>query len=89
MVEPAERRLARELASFPEAMGATPEYLQPHRLAVYLFEPATAFSGFYEQCPVLTSGGTVRESRLALSAHTAAVLERGLDLLGIQSPQRL
>ena len=89
LVEPAERVLALELARFPEVVGTTLEHLQPHRLAVYLFELATAFSGFYEQCPVLKSDGPVRDSRLALATHTAAVLERGLDLLGIQAPQRL
>ncbi|MEU1900628.1 DALR anticodon-binding domain-containing protein [Nocardiopsis dassonvillei] len=54
-----------------------------------LLDLAAQFSLFYESCPVLKSEGQVRESRLALAAHTAAVLERGLDLLGIEAPQWL
>ncbi|WP_017588766.1 arginine--tRNA ligase [Nocardiopsis ganjiahuensis] len=89
LTEPAERRLALELARFPEVMDTALQHLEAHRLANYLFELATAFSSFYEQCPVLKSQDEVRASRLALATHTAAVLEGGLDLLGIETPQRL
>ncbi|WDZ90385.1 arginine--tRNA ligase [Nocardiopsis sp. HUAS JQ3] len=89
LTEQAERDLVLALSRFPGAVQAALNHLQPHRLATYLFELATQFSSFYENCPVLKSEGRVRESRLALAAHTAAVLERGLDLLGIEAPQRL
>jgi arginyl-tRNA synthetase len=89
LTEQAERDLVLALSRFPGAVQTALDYLQPHRLATYLFELATQFSSFYENCPVLKSEGRVRESRLALAVHTAAVLERGLDLLGIEAPQRL
>ncbi|MFE6384749.1 arginine--tRNA ligase [Nocardiopsis dassonvillei] len=89
LTEQAERDLVLALSRFPGAVQAALNHLQPHRLATYLFELATQFSSFYENCPVLKSEGRVRESRLGLAAHTAAVLERGLDLLGIEAPQRL
>ncbi|MFV2196892.1 IS3 family transposase [Nocardiopsis sp. LOL_012] len=89
LTERAERELALRLARFPDAVQTTITHLQPHRMATYLFELATAFGSFYENCPVLKSEGRVRESRLALAAHTAMVLERGLDLLGITAPERL
>ncbi|MEV2274517.1 arginine--tRNA ligase [Nocardiopsis sp. NPDC049922] len=89
LTERAERDLALRLARFPDAVQTTIAHLQPHRMPTYLFDLATAFSSFYENCPVLKSEGRVRESRLALAAHTAAVLERGLDLLGITAPERL
>ncbi|MES0838279.1 arginine--tRNA ligase [Nocardiopsis tropica] len=89
LTEQTERDLVLALSRFPGAVQTALTHLQPHRLATYLFELATQFSSFYENCPVLKSEGQVRESRLALAAHTAAVLERGLDLLGIEAPQRL
>ncbi|WP_116244075.1 arginine--tRNA ligase [Nocardiopsis sp. FIRDI 009] len=89
LTERAERDLALRLARFPDAVQTTIAHLQPHRMPTYLFDLATTFSSFYENCPVLKSEGRVRESRLALAAHTAAVLERGLDLLGITAPERL
>ncbi|MEU1896861.1 arginine--tRNA ligase [Nocardiopsis dassonvillei] len=89
LTEQAERGLVLALSRFPGAVQAALNHLQPHRLATYLFELATQFSSFYENCPVLKAEGRVHESRLVLVAHTAAVLERGLDLLGIEAPQRL
>ena len=56
---------------------------EPHKLASFLFELASAFTTFYEQCPVLTADGETRQSRLALSALTLRVLVTGLGLLGI------
>lgn len=46
-------------------------------------------SVFYEQCPVLKAEGEVRSSRLALCAATRKVLATGLDLLGIEAPDRM
>ena len=63
--------------------------LRPHLLCTYLYELATRFSGFYENCPVLKSDGDVRSSRLALSKLTAETLAKGLDLLGIGHPDRM
>ena len=51
---------------------------------------ASAFTTFYEQCPVLNAPGeVVRDSRLALSALTLRVLDTGLGLLGIPVPERM
>ncbi len=54
-----------------------------------MFELASSFTTFYEQCPVLTADGETRQSRLALSALTLRVLVTGLDLLGIVVPERM
>jgi arginyl-tRNA synthetase len=88
--EPAERRLALELLDFGDAVVETGETLRPHRLCGYLFDLATAFTGFFETCPVLKAGDEAsRASGLALCELTARVLARGLDLLGIAAPQRM
>jgi arginyl-tRNA synthetase len=87
---PQERRLALALLRFPTVVGRVAESLEPHQLCTYLFEVATAFSTFYEACPVLKAAtDEERRSRLALSALTARILERGLGLLGIDAPERL
>ncbi|MFD0856172.1 arginine--tRNA ligase, partial [Actinomadura adrarensis] len=68
--EPAERALALKLSQYPSAVTTTAQHNEPHRLCTYLFETATAFSAFYEYCPVLDAAPATRASRLALSAHT-------------------
>lgn len=86
---PAERELAVTLARFPEQLDIVLEELAPHKLCGYLFNVATAFTSFYEHCPVLTADEPAKQSRLALCALTSRTLERGLDLLGIAAPERL
>jgi len=87
--EPAERALALKLLGLPEAVETVAALLEPHRLCTYLFELATAFTDFYEACPVLQAGEATRRSRLALCALTARTLTLGLALLGIQVPERM
>lgn len=87
--EAAEQQVALLLGRFGETVAAVAQTLQPHRLCGYLYELATALSVFYEQCPVLKSEGEVRSSRLALCAATKQVLAAGLDLLGIEAPERM
>jgi arginyl-tRNA synthetase len=88
--EPAERALALALAQFPTAVEATIAHLQPHRLSTYLYDTAVAFSNFYEKCSILgAESEELRASRLALAGLTSRVMERGLDLLGIEAPERL
>jgi arginyl-tRNA synthetase len=83
--EPAEERLALLLTGFADVVVQVAETLQPHRLCTYLYDVATALSSFYEQCPVLTSEGDTRASRIALCTATRRVLQDGLGLLGIEA----
>ena len=87
IAEPAERALALQILAFPTAVELAARNLQPHRLAGYLQALASAYSGFWEACPVLNSDRA--GSRLALSELTARVLAQGLDLLGIAALSRM
>jgi len=87
--EPAERALALALLGLGEAIEAVAATMEPHRLCTYLFDLATAFTDFYEACPVLQADEPTRGSRLALCALVARTLTLGLDLLGIQVPERM
>ncbi len=89
LAEPAEQTLALLLTRFGETVVEVGRTLQPHRLCTYLYELAGALSVFYEQCPVLKSEPDVRASRLALCTAVRDVLAAGLDLLGIEAPDRM
>jgi arginyl-tRNA synthetase len=87
---PAERALGLEILGFGTVVHEVAATLQPHRLCTYLYGLSTAFSTFYETCPVLNaSHDAERRSRMALSLLTARVLAHGLDLLGIAVPERM
>ncbi|BFU46294.1 arginine--tRNA ligase [Krasilnikovia sp. MM14-A1004] len=89
VTEAPERALALELIGFAPVLAEAGRTLDFHRLTGYLYGLATAFSAFYEKCPVLSAPPAVRASRLALCDLTARTLRQGLDLLGIATPDRL
>jgi arginyl-tRNA synthetase len=86
----AERSLALHLLGFGATLRLTGETAEPHRLCAYLFELASAFTAFYEKCPVLRAPDeATRASRLALCALTSRTLVKGLELLGVETPERM
>ena len=87
--DPAEQRLALLLTGFGATVEQVAQTLQPHRLCTYLYDVASALSTFYEQCPVLSSEGATRASRIALCTATRKVLQDGLGLLGIEAPDAM
>jgi arginyl-tRNA synthetase len=89
LADPAERNLAKRLCQFAEIVPTVLNDFRPNILANYLFELANSFHAFYEACPVLKSEEPARSSRLALCELTARTLQRGLQLLGIEVPQRM
>ena len=63
----------------------------PHTLCNYLYELSSLFMSFYEHCPILKSNvpTEIAHSRLKISAHSAAILSQGLDLLGIEVMEKM
>jgi arginyl-tRNA synthetase len=89
IVAPQERALALAILQFDAAVWDALDKASPHRLCTYLYDLATAFTSFYENCPVLKSSEPTRTSRLALCDATARVLSTGLGLLGIEAPEAM
>lgn len=87
--EPAEKSLALLLLRLSTTVEQVEESLKPHTLCNYLYDVASALSTFYNDCPVLKSEGETRQSRLRLVALTARVLAQGLELVGIEAPERM
>jgi arginyl-tRNA synthetase len=86
---PHELALAKDIARLGEIVESVGRDLKPHILCNYLYELATRFSGFFENCPVIQSEEPIRSSRLVLCKLTARTLEIGLDLLGIEHPDEM
>ncbi len=80
-----ERKLALHLVRFAESLDEVLVDYRPNQLTNYLYDLATAFSEFYEACPVLKAASAAeRDSRLLLCDLTSRTLRQGLSLLGIQ-----
>ncbi len=89
LITPEEKSLALKLSQFAEVVPSMLNDFRPNLLANYLYELANAFHSFYEACPVLKSEEPARSSRLGLCELSARVLAKGLDLLGINVPEKM
>ncbi len=90
VVEPAERELALMLDAFEAALGEAYDKKAPNLIAEHAYKLAQAFSKFYAACPVLIAKDeAVKASRLGLAQAALAQLETALDLLGIETPERM
>ncbi|MBD0709119.1 MULTISPECIES: arginine--tRNA ligase [unclassified Streptomyces] len=88
---PAERALGLHLDQFGEVVFESAEEHAPHKLAAYLYQLASLYTTFYDQCPVIKPAPAreVAENRLFLCDLTARTLHQGMALLGIRTPERL
>ena len=88
--EPAERELAMLLDAFDTALTEAYDKKAPNLIAEHAFKLAQSFSRFFSACPIFQAGDeVVAASRLALAAVTLRQLETALDLLGIETPERM
>ncbi len=91
IVEPQEKALAMKLLQFAEVVDQVASDGYPHILCNYLYELASAYMSFYEQCPVLKEGVAkpTQQSRLQLCKLTSETMAKGLDLLGIDVMEKM
>ncbi|MFF8399365.1 arginine--tRNA ligase [Streptomyces sp. NPDC016172] len=86
----AERALGLHADSFAATVAEAASEYAPHKLAAYLFQLASLYTTFYDKCPVLKAETQEQiENRLFLCDVTARTLHRGMELLGIRTPERL
>jgi arginyl-tRNA synthetase len=86
-LNPAERSLARKITIYPEVFETALAELSPHHICTYLYELSQTFNRFYESNRVI--GDERSALRLNLVSSYVAVLESGLDILGISVPEKM
>lgn len=84
-----ERMLALHLAKFADNLFKASQTSHPHFICNYLYELATYFMRFYENCPILNAQQEIKYSRLRLSHLTSQILATGLALLGINTVDKM
>jgi arginyl-tRNA synthetase len=82
-----ERLLARKLDEFPDIVALASSELMPHHICTYLYELAQEFNRFYEQNKVI--GDPREQARLSLLRAYIQVFGNGLQLLGIDKPEKM
>jgi arginyl-tRNA synthetase len=93
LTHPREGDLVRTIGEFPKVVATAADLREPHRIARYLEELASAYHKFYDACRVLPQGDEeatpLTTARLALCAATRQLLANGLRLLGVTAPERM
>ena len=86
---PEDLELCRLMERVPDLVAAAAEALAPHLVSHYLSELAAALHKYYSQHHVLSAGAEVASARLLLLRCVATTLAAGLDLLGVNAPERM
>ena len=96
LTDPGEIELIKKLAGFPHLVEGAARAHEPHRLAFYLYDLASAFHTLWtrgNELPHLrfiqTHDGTLTAARLALIRANAQVLAAGLAIIGVHAPEEM
>ncbi|MDH3347981.1 MAG: arginine--tRNA ligase [Desulfobulbaceae bacterium] len=89
LCEAEELALLKGMAEFPALVAGAAQDLMPHRVIFYLMDLAGQFHGFYNKHKVLTDDVELSGARLTLCGALKRVLANGLQLLGVNAPERM
>lgn len=77
------------LYDFPNMVVSSAEKYEPSIVTRHVTEIAKTFNRFYHNCPILSEEGELRDARLLLVYATKVVLKTGLNLLGMEVPDKM
>ena len=86
-MEKAEKDLLRSLYKLPEVIILAAESYSPHYLTQFIYEISQKYNSFYEECKII--GSDSESFRIFLTEATSTVLKFGLEILGIETVERM
>ena len=86
LTERHELDLLKALSRYPEVIESAASACEPHQLAHFVRELATAFHSFYNAHTILSGEADLKCARLTLAEATRRVVADGLGLLGVDAP---
>jgi arginyl-tRNA synthetase len=87
---PLEKQLILTLEQYPEIIEQAADELNPSVVANYVFHLAKKFNSFYTEHSIANAEDKIKKSlRLSIAEMTANVISSGMQLLGIQMPERM
>ncbi len=79
----------RLLQQFPMVVIKAMEKNEPCIITRYIVDLAQEFNKFYHECPIIVENTEIQKARLLLVNSTKTVIKTGLDLLGIEVPEKM
>lgn len=89
LTEGTEIKILSTLARYPEVIENAAQAYEPHQLVYYLKELANDFHSYYNKSHFLIDDNETRNARLILISAIKQVIQNGLSLLGVSSPEEM
>jgi arginyl-tRNA synthetase len=89
-LEPAEREVVRVLHNFENKIKEAAREYSPAVVANFVYELAKEYNQFYQNIPIFNETDPEKlKARIAMSKAVADAIKKGMQLLGIQVPERM
>jgi len=89
-ISPKELQLIKLIHQYPEILTEAAANYSPAVIANYVYDLAKEYNQFYHDHPVISLGKTnVAQFRLLLSKQVGVMIRSGMNLLGIDVPERM
>lgn len=85
----AEKNIILQLLAFPEVVKIAARDLEPHKISKYLYDLAREMNRYYEKTRVADAPEIEKSARITLLKKVSKTFENGLDLLGIEVPEKM
>ena len=85
----AEKNVILQLLAFPETVKMAARDLEPHKISKYLYDLAREMNRYYEKTRVSDVSEIEKSARLTLLKKVSKTFANGLDLLGIEVPEKM
>ncbi|UQZ88668.1 arginine--tRNA ligase [Deltaproteobacteria bacterium Smac51] len=89
LVEPEEVALIKHLTTFPDLIQSAAAHQEPHHLTSYLSSLARLFHHYYSRHRIAADDPKLAAARLTLARAIRGMVRRGLNLLGVESPDSM
>uniref|UniRef100_A0A832LWP1 Arginine--tRNA ligase n=1 Tax=Caldimicrobium thiodismutans TaxID=1653476 RepID=A0A832LWP1_9BACT len=87
--EKEERELLKKLGEFPDLVEISALQFAPYKIVYYLIDLASAFHEYYNKFRIVGEDKALSKARLALVEGCRIVINNGLSLLGVSSPEKM
>lgn len=89
-VNDSEKSLMLELSKYNEVLTQAYEEIAPHKICQYIYSLSDAFNSFYHETRILAEENEDKKAGfIALLVLTKKILEKCIDLLGFEAPDRM
>lgn len=89
LTEESEKDLISKLGRYPEVLANASKAFEPHQIATYLKELASDYHSYYNAHKMIIEDANLRDARITLSEAARQVIQNGMAILGVSTPQEM